>query len=320
MILVTGCSGFIGFHLAKKLLEKKKSILGIDIIDNYYSKSKKIQRLNIIKKFDNFNFLKVDLNNFDKLRKIINKYPIDTIIHLAAQPGVRISLSNPFNTLKQNLTAFINVLEIARLKKVKKFIYASSSSVYGNSKIYPFNEQDFENIPVSVYGSTKLSNEIIADAYSRNFNINSIGLRFFTVYGPHGRPDMAYYSFLDNLRKNLPIQVFNKGNMMRDFTYIDDVVLGIVKVIKTKFKKKHEILNIGKGKPDKLMDLIKYLEKFYKKKFKIKFTKNIPIGDIKNTFSNTSKAKKIIKWIPKVNLENGIEKFVKWYKLDNGIK
>tara|TARA_B100001027_G_C16237689_1_gene317785 strand:+ start:190 stop:1152 length:963 start_codon:yes stop_codon:yes gene_type:complete len=320
MILVTGCSGFIGFHLTKKLLEKKKPILGIDSIDNYYSKSKKIKRLKIIKKFDNFNFFKIDLNNFDNLKKIVNKYPIDTIIHLAAQPGVRISISNPHNTLIQNLAPFANIIEIARLKKVKKFIYASSSSVYGDSKIYPFNEQDFENIPVSVYGSTKLSNEMIANAYSKNFKINCIGLRFFTVYGPHGRPDMAYYSFLDNLRKNLPIKVFNKGNMMRDFTYIDDVVLGIVKVLKTKFKKNHEILNIGKGKPDKLMDLIKYLEKFYKKKFNIKFTKNIPIGDIKKTFSNTSKAKKIIKWSPKQNLENGIEKFVKWYKLDNGIK
>ena len=320
MILITGCSGFIGFHLAKELLEKQKSILGIDYIDNYYSKSKKIQRLNIIKKFNNFNFLKIDLNNFDNLKKIIYKYPVDTIIHLAAQPGVRISISNPHNTLKQNLVPFINIIEIARLKKVKKFIYASSSSVYGDSKIYPFNEQDYENIPVSVYGSTKLSNEMIADAYSKNFKINSIGLRFFTVYGPYGRPDMAYYSFLDNLRKNLPIKVFNKGNMLRDFTYIDDVILGIIKVLKTKFKKNHEILNIGKGKPDKLMDLIKYLEKFYKKKFKIKFTKNIPNGDIKKTFSNTNKAKKIINWNPKINLENGIEKFVKWYKIDNGIK
>ena len=320
MILITGCSGFIGFHLSKKLLEKKKSILGIDFIDNYYPKSKKLQRTNILKKFDNFKFFKIDLSNFDKLRKIINKYPINTIIHLAAQPGVRISISNPHNTLKQNLVPFINIIEIARLKKVKKFIYASSSSVYGDSKIYPFNEQDFENIPVSVYGSTKLSNEMIADAYSRNFKINSIGLRFFTVYGPYGRPDMAYYSFLDNLRKNLPIKVFNKGNMMRDFTYIDDVVLGIIKVLTTKFKKNHEILNIGKGKPDKLMDLINYLEKFYKKRFKIIFTKNIPIGDIKKTFANTKKAKKIINWKPKENLQNGIKKFVKWYKLDNGIK
>jgi len=201
MILVTGCSGFIGFHLTKKLLEKKKPILGIDSIDNYYSKSKKIKRLKIIKKFDNFNFFKIDLNNFDNLKKIVNKYPIDTIIHLAAQPGVRISISNPHNTLIQNLAPFANIIEIARLKKVKKFIYASSSSVYGDSKIYPFNEQDFENIPVSVYGSTKLSNEMIANAYSKNFKINCIGLRFFTVYGPHGRPDMAYYSFLDNLRK-----------------------------------------------------------------------------------------------------------------------
>jgi len=317
MILITGCAGFIGFHLAQKLLKEKKKVIGIDNIDSYYSRSKKYQRLNIIKKYSNFKFLKVDLNNYNKINIVLKRYKIDLVIHLAAQPGVRISIKNPHNTLKQNLIPFINILELSRLKKVKKFIYASSSSVYGESKIYPFNEKDFQNIPVSVYGATKLSNEIIAESYSRNFNLKCVGLRFFTVYGPYGRPDMAYYSFLENLKNNKSIKVFNKGKMMRDFTFIDDVINGIMKVIQIKFKKNHDVLNIGKGKPDKLMDLITLLEKYYKKKFTIKYTNNVPLGDIKKTYSNISKAKKTINWDPKTNLKNGIKKFVDWYKANN---
>lgn len=317
MILITGCAGFIGFHLAKKLLTSNKKVLGIDCIDNYYPRSKKYQRLEILQKFNNFKFSKLDLNNFNKINAILKNYKIDLVVHLAAQPGVRVSIKNPHNTLRQNLIPFLNILEISRLKKVKKFIYASSSSVYGDSKIYPFDEKDFQNVPVSVYGATKLSNEIIADSYSRNFKLTCVGLRFFTVYGPYGRPDMAYYSFLNNLKNNKTIQVYNNGNMMRDFTYIDDVVEGISNVIKTKFQNNHEVLNIGKGKPDKLMNLINLLEKNYVKKFKIKFTNSIPQGDIKKTYANVDMAKKKINWKPGVSLEMGIKKFVKWYKLEN---
>ena len=317
MILVTGCAGFIGFHLTKKLLLNNKKVIGIDCINDYYSKSKKYQRLDIIKKDSNFKFLKIDINDYKQTYQKLKKYKIDKVIHLAAQPGVRISVKHPHNTLKQNLISFLNIIEISRVKKVNKFVYASSSSIYGDSKIFPFNEKDFQNIPVSVYGATKLSNEIIADSFARNFKLNCVGLRFFTVYGPYGRPDMAYYSFLDNLRRKKSITVFNKGNMLRDFTYIDDVVDGIVRVIKKKFTKKHEVLNIGKGNPDKLMDLINLLEKNYKKKFKIIFTKTIPLGDIKKTYSNTGRAKKLINWNPKVNLATGLQKFVTWYKEDN---
>ena len=317
MILITGCAGFIGFHLALKLLIQKKKVIGIDNIDNYYLRSNKYQRLNIIKKYKNFKFLKADLNNYDKVNSLIKNYKIDLVIHLAAQPGVRISIKNPHNTLKQNLIPFINMLELSRLKKVKKFIYASSSSIYGDSKIYPFNEKDFQNIPLSVYGATKFSNEIIAESYSRNFNLKCIGLRFFTVYGPYGRPDMAYYSFLENLKNNKSITVFNKGNMMRDFTYIDVVIKGIQSVTNTNFKDNNQVLNIGKGKPDKLMDLISLLEKNYKKKFIINYTNNIPLGDIKKTYSNIDKAKKTINWNPKTNLKSGIKKFVDWYKINN---
>jgi len=317
MIVVTGCAGFIGFHLTKNLLEKNKKVIGIDIIDKYYDPKKKKDRLKILNKYKNFKFFKIDLNKYDLIYSKLKNYKVELIIHLAAQPGVRISIKKPHNTLKQNLVPFINILEIARLKKVKKFLFASSSSIYGDTKIYPFVEKDNQNVPVSVYGATKLSNEIIASSYSKNFNIKTIALRFFTVYGHYGRPDMAYYSFLDDLKKNKKIRVFNKGHMMRDFTYVDDVIKGIISLINFKMKKNHDVINIGKGKPDQLMELIKLIEVNYKKKFKIEYTKNIPNGDIKKTFSNVNKAKKLIKWKPKVNLDEGIKRFVNWYKLNN---
>ncbi len=229
-------------------------------------------------------------------------------------------MKNPINTLNENLISFINILEIVRKKKIKRFIYASSSSVYGETKIYPFNENDTKNVPISVYGASKLSNEIIAQSYSRNFKIKCFGLRFFTVYGPYGRPDMAYFSFIEKLKNNKKIKVFNQGIMKRDFTFIDDVVQGIVDVSKFKTNANHLILNIGKGKPDNLMDLIKIIQKNFKKKFKIDFTKNIPPGDIKKTFSNTSKAKKLIGWKPKTSLAVGLKKFVNWYTAEYGSK
>ncbi len=319
MILITGCAGFIGFHLTKEL-SKRSKVLGIDSLDQYYSVKQKKQRLSLLKKNKNFKFLKIDLKDFNKLKKNLKNYKINYIIHLAAQPGVRVSLTNPYNTLNQNLVSFSSIIEISRIKKVKKFIYASSSSIYGDTKLYPFNERDYKNSPISVYGATKLSNEIIAQSYVKNFKLSCVGLRFFTVYGPYGRPDMAYYSFLDNLRKRKKITVFNKGEMKRDFTYIDDVVEGIIKVKKIKNIKNHLILNIGKGKPDNLMDLINLIQKNYNRKFNISYTNNIPNGDIRKTYSNTNKAKKIIKWKPKISLEKGIKKFVDWYKLNYGIK
>lgn len=313
-ILITGCAGFIGFHLTRNFLKKNFQIIGIDSLNNYYSEDLKIKRLNILKRFKKFNFKKVDINNFEKVYSFLKNKKIDQIFHLAAQPGVRVSYAKPFNTLKQNISTFSNILEIARIKNVNKFVYASSSSVYGDTKVYPFTENDKGNKPISVYGSTKLSNEILANSYAKNFKIDSIGLRFFTVYGPYGRPDMAYYSFLNNLEKNIPIVVFNKGIMKRDFTYIDDVIQAIVNVSKMKVKNYHVILNIGKGNPDNLMNLINLLQKYYGKKFKINFHNKIPKGDIKKTYSNISRAKKLIKLKPKVNLEEGVKKFVDWYK------
>jgi UDP-glucuronate 4-epimerase len=320
MILITGCAGFIGYHLSKELLKKNIKIVGIDCLNEYYSKKLKLKRLNLLKKNSNFHFRKINLNNYSALNSFLKKKKIEKIVHLAAQPGVRVSLKKPLNTLKQNVNALINILEAARIKKVKKFLYASSSSIYGETRIYPFNEDDKENEPISVYGSSKLTNEILAASYARNFKIKCVGLRFFTVYGPLGRPDMAYYSFLDNLRKNKTITVFNKGAMKRDFTYIDDVVEGIISLLNLKLKENHLVLNIGKGKPDNLMHLVNLIETNYNKKFKIIFSKKIPVGDIKKTYSNTQRAKKYINWKPKVNLKEGIKKFVDWYKIYYGVK
>ena len=315
MIVVTGCAGFIGYHLTKKLLEKKKIVLGIDKIDNYYDKKLKITRIKNLKKNKKFILKKIDLNDKKKLFKLLKNKSIDCIIHLAAQPGVRVSLKSPHNTLYQNINTFINVIEAVRIFNIKKFIYASSSSVYGETKTYPFIENDKHNFPISVYGTSKICNEHIAETYAKNFKTKSVGLRFFTVYGPYGRPDMAYFSFTKNLYKDKKIIVFNKGKMHRDFTYVDDIVDGIYKIINKNIKTLHCVLNLGKGKPDKLFDLLKYLQFHSKKKFKLSFTKSIPTGDIKKTYASVKKEKKIISWKPKVNLKQGTLNFINWYRM-----
>jgi UDP-glucuronate 4-epimerase len=315
MILITGCSGFIGYHLCDFLLKNKKKIIGIDNLNSYYDTKLKTSRLKNLKKFKNFKFINIDITEFKNLNKILNKYKLITIVHLAAQPGVRYSFNQPNKTLYNNLNSFNNIIEIARLKKIKKFIYASSSSVYGDVKKFPFTEDDYSIRPISVYGASKLSNEIIADVYSKNFNINSFGLRFFTVYGPYGRPDMAYYDFALKNLKNKKIELYNNAKMLRDFTYIDDVVKVIVKIIDKKdLSKGHHIFNVGKGKPDKLIDLVIGLQNNLKNKFNIDYKNFILKGDIKKTYSNNHKIKKFLKWSPSTSLNEGLEKFVHWFK------
>ena len=247
MILVTGCAGFIGFHLVNDLLSKKHKVIGIDNINSYYEKKLKIDRINILKKFENFIFIKKDLSNFEELKKSIKKLKFNFIIHLAAQPGVRFSLENPHITLSNNLVPFINILEIARIRRIKKFIYASSSSVYGEAKIFPFTENDKNIDPISIYGASKLSNEILAESYSRNFSLVCVGLRFFTVYGPFGRPDMAYFLCAKAIVEKKSINLHEGGNMLRDFTYIDDAVKVIKKVYK-KIPKKNQIIKNNNSK------------------------------------------------------------------------
>ena len=313
MILVTGCAGFIGFHLVNYLLTNKHKVIGVDNVNSYNGKKIKLDRIDILNKFKNFIFLKKDLSNFEKLNETLKKFKLNFIIHLAAQPGVRFSLDNPHITLSNNLIPFINILEIARIKKVKKFIYASSSSVYGEAKIFPFTESDKNIDPISIYGASKLSNEILAKSYSKNFSLVCVGLRFFTAYGPFGRPDMAYFKFSSLNKENKVVDIYNKGKMFRDFTYITDIVSAINKVIKIKIKKKNLILNVGKGKPNKLIELIKLIEKYQKKKINKNYINNIPKGDIKKTFSNNNKIRKLINWEPNISLEKGIKKFINWF-------
>jgi UDP-glucuronate 4-epimerase len=315
MILITGCSGFVGYHLCHHLLKNNERIVGIDNLNSYYDQKLKILRLKNIKNYKNFKFFKKDINKFNDVNKLLKKYKFKVIIHLAAQPGVRYSFNQPNKTLHNNLNSFNSIIEIARLKKVKKFIYASSSSVYGDVKKFPFTEDDYSIRPISVYGASKLSNEIVADVYSKNFNLNCVGLRFFTVYGPYGRPDMAYYNFALKNSRDQEIELYNNAKMLRDFTYIDDVIAAIVKIVYTKnLLKGHQVINVGKGKPDKLIELVNFLQRNLKKKFNIKYKNFIPRGDIKKTYSNNRKIKKILKWSPKINLEEGIEKFVSWFK------
>ncbi len=325
-ILVTGCAGFIGFHVVKKLLQKKNKVIGIDNVNSYYSIRLKKDRLLELKKFKNFKFYKIDLANKTKLNNIVKKHKTNFIVNLAAQAGVRYSIKNPFAYLKSNLIGFTNILEVSRNNKINHLIYASSSSVYGASKSQPYKENDAAAHPLAFYGATKRSNELMAHSYSYLYNLPTTGLRFFTVYGPWGRPDMALFLFVKNIFLGKSINVFNYGNHTRDFTYIDDIVESVCKLIfkipKTKSKNNFkdpststapfEILNIGNNSPTKLMDYIDEIEKQLGKKA-IKNFLPIQKGDIGSTFASKKKLYKVIKFSPKTSIKLGIKKFINWY-------
>ena len=317
-ILVTGTAGFIGFHLCEKLLQDKHQVLGIDNINNYYDVKLKKDRLKILLGKKNFKFKKIDISDTNFVKKI---YPIaknfKVIIHLAAQAGVRYSITHPYKYIESNVKAQVSILELA--KKIKNFnhlIYASSSSVYGYNKKIPFAVDDRVDDPASLYGATKRSAELISSSYSKMFNIKCTGLRFFSVYGPWGRPDMAAYIFTKSLFKNKQIDLFNYGRMERDFTYIDDIVSGINCLIKSKKNKRkieNKIYNLGNNKPEPLLKLLKLLEKFTGKKAKIKKTK-MQLGDVRFTYANINNSKKDFKFSPKVKIEDGLLEFVNWFK------
>ena len=328
-ILITGVAGFIGFHTALSLIEDKNKIIGIDNLNNYYDVGLKKNRLKILNKYKNhFKFYRTDIANEVKIRSIFKKHKIDFVINLAAQAGVRYSLKKPKEYLKSNIIGFFNLINISKDFSVKRFVYASTSSVYGNNLKTPFYEKDTADHPIQFYAATKRSNELIAHAYSSLFKMETVGLRFFTVYGPWGRPDMALFKFVKNISNNKPISVYNFGNHIRDFTYIDDIVKGIKlvknssKIFKIKSTKnnfspdtsnvKFEIFNIGSGKSTTLLNYIQIIEKELKKKSKKNF---FPLqrGDIKKTLSNVSKLKKI-GYKPTVEPKEGIKKFINWYK------
>ncbi len=315
-ILITGCAGFIGFHISKLFLEKKFFVYGIDNLNNYYDINLKKKRLKVLKKYRNFDFLKADISDRIKIKTIFKK-KINSVIHLAAQAGVRYSLENPYSYFSSNLIGFCNILQLSKDYKVDKFIFASSSSVYGEQNKIPFNEtKSNQNNPIQLYAATKRANEILAKSYFNLFKMNIIGLRFFTVYGEYGRPDMAIFDFTKKIFKKKKITVFNYGNHSRDFTHINDVKNALFKIFKTIKKKRsgsYDIFNIGSGNPVKLMRVIKILEQNIGKKAKIKYLIK-QSGDVNITFSDIKKIKKLIGFKQKVTIEEGLKNFVKWYK------
>ena len=333
-ILITGAAGFIGFHLCKKLLQENEEIIGLDNMNSYYDLNLKKGRLKELYKYNNekkksLYFIEGDLINKEIIKRIFREYEPKLIIHLAAQAGVRYSITNPEAYLKSNLEGFLNIIEVCRNKDIENFIYASSSSVYGGNKRTPFNELDSVDHPVSFYAATKRSNELIAHTYSHLYNIPTTGLRFFTVYGPWGRPDMAPMIFTKAIFEKKPIEIFNNGNMMRDFTYIDDVINAIIKlihkpaIIDEEFDKfnpnpssswaPYRIFNIGNQESIPLMNFIEILENEIGIKA-IKNFKEFQKGDVQSTFASIKLLEKWTGFKPYTPINIGIRKFIDWYK------
>lgn len=312
-ILVTGCVGFIGYHLINQLVKSNHTVYGCD---NLSSKSYKTQkkRYSNLKKNKKINFKKIDLKDYKSFSKYYKKKKIKFIIHLAAQPGVRISQDQPIETINQNIKTFINVMEFCKENKVKHFFYASSSSVYGNDN--KFNENFFQKKVSSIYAASKVCNEIFANVYNYLYGINTLGLRFFTVYGPYGREDMAYYKFLNQIKNKNKIIIYGGKNSVRSFTYIDDVVHSLILLIKNFSNKKsyNECLNIGNFYKNSLDDLIRCIKKYHTNSFKEKIISRNK-SDVFRTQSSIVKLKKLIKFYPKTKLDDGMKKFISWYKL-----
>ena len=311
--LITGSAGFIGFHLSKKLLSEGFTVIGVDNLNNYYDQKLKKNRNKILEKYTNYKFNKIDIKNYSKLESIFKKNKFDCIINLAAQAGVRYSLINPKSYIENNVVGFFNVIDLTKKYKVKNIIYASTSSIYGIQSKFPIKENFDTSNPTQLYAATKKSNEVIAASYSKLYNINTIGLRFFTVYGPWGRPDMAPIKFTKNIIQGKSIEVFNRGKHSRDFTFVEDIVDGIFKIIKKKKKvSKNKIYNIGNGKKVSLIEFIKLIEKNLNKKAKKKF---LPLqkGDVFKTHSSTKLLKKDYGYVSKTSINNGVKKFINWY-------
>jgi UDP-glucuronate 4-epimerase len=328
-ILITGAAGFIGFHLSKRLLDQSCEIIGIDCINDYYDTDLKHARLEILKKYHHFKFYQQDLKNKVEIDHIFEINRPTHVINLAAQAGVRYSIENPYAYVDSNLIGFMNVLEACRNYPVEHLLYASSSSVYGGNKAIPFSTNHNVDHPVSLYAATKKANELMAHTYSHLYHIPTTGLRFFTVYGPYGRPDMAYFSFTKDILSGNPIKVFNHGRMERDFTYIDDIVEGITRLIdkvpnanknwdeikdglSTSFAP-YKIYNIGNSQPIQLMRFINALESAIGKEAK-KIYMDMQPGDVLKTYADVSDLERDINFKPRTNIEDGIKAFVSWYQ------
>ena len=333
-VLVTGAAGFIGAFLCKRLLETTKDeIIGVDNVNDYYDVSLKEARLNMLSKYPGFKFIKGDISDKEFIDKLFDEYHFDIVVNLAAQAGVRYSIDHPDVYIKANIIGFYNILEACRYHPVQHLVYASSSSVYGGNTKVPFSTDDKVDNPVSLYAATKKSNELLAHAYSKLYNIPTTGLRFFTVYGPMGRPDMAYFSFTNKLIKGQTIEIFNYGNCKRDFTYVDDIVEGVIRVMNKAPEKKdgedglpippYKVYNIGNNNPENLLDFVQILSEelvragvlpqdydFEAHKKLVAMQK----GDVPITYADTSELEKDFGYKPSTSLREGLRRFAEWYK------
>jgi UDP-glucuronate 4-epimerase len=322
--LITGAAGFIGYFLAKKLLKQGCRVIGIDNINNYYDVNLKYTRLEQLKPFEQFTFVKGDISDKDMVTKTFEVYKPNIVVNLAAQAGVRYSIENPDVYIQSNILGFFNILEASRYNPVDHLVYASSSSVYGSNKKVPFEETDFVDNPVSLYAATKKSNELMAYTYSHLYKIPATGLRFFTVYGPMGRPDMAYFGFTQKYFAGEPIKIFNNGDykndLYRDFTYIDDIVEGIERLLSNAPSESvpHKVFNIGNNNPEKLMVFIEKLEKCLSTATgrEVVFNKifeSIKPGDVPATYASTDLLQEAVGFKPETSIEEGLQKFADWY-------
>lgn len=316
--LITGAVGFIGFHLSKKLLEQGLTVIGFDNLNSYYDVNLKLCRLRILGQYERFVFVKGDSANKEDIGQLFTTYHPNVVVNLAAQAGVRYSIENPDAYIQSNIMGFFNILEACRHNNVDHLIYASSSSVYGANHKIPFSTEDKADKPVSLYAATKKSNELMAYTYSHLYGIPATGLRFFTVYGPYGRPDMAYYSFTKAILEGKPIKVFNNGDMYRDFTYIDDIVTGIVNILPNPPKRDengvpYKLYNIGNNKPEKLMDFIQTLEQCLGK-VAIKEFHPMQAGDVYQTYADVTELMRDFDFKPDTPISVGLERFVTWYR------
>ncbi|QHI70173.1 NAD-dependent epimerase/dehydratase family protein [Tichowtungia aerotolerans] len=312
-ILVTGAAGFIGSYAAHSLLDDGHEVVGLDNFNDYYDVSLKEARFQGLEKRSGFTMVRGDLADYELLRTLFEKYRFDRVCHLAAQAGVRYSIQNPFAYQQSNLQGHLNILEACRHAEVSRLVYASSSSVYGGSKKIPFSEEDPVDHPVSLYAATKKANELMSHTYTHLYGLQTVGLRFFTVYGPWGRPDMAYWLFTDAMLKGQAIQVFNHGKMERDFTYIDDIVAGVKASLAADGLEPYEIFNLGNNTPENLMEFIQTIAGALGVEPKMEMLP-MQAGDVPTTFADVSKARKKLGYDPSTPISAGIPAFVSWYR------
>jgi len=312
-VLVTGAAGFIGSYVAHALLDAGHEVVGLDNFNDYYSASLKEARHARLDAREGYTGIRGDLSDYKLLTSVFNHYSFERVCHLAAQAGVRYSLQNPFAYEESNLAGHLNILECCRHNDVQRLVYASSSSVYGGNKKIPFSESDPVDYPISLYAATKKANELMAHAYTHLYGFQSIGLRFFTVYGPEGRPDMAYWRFTEAMLKDKPIPVFNHGDMQRDFTYIDDIVQGVVAALFSDGLEQYEIFNLGNNRPEQLMDMIRYLGDALGIQPQMEMLPMQP-GDVPITYADIESARAKLGYRPTTSLQDGLGLFVEWYR------